>query len=262
LRMQGFCQRVQEAGFQASVYTADRPGLLQRDWQAGTTWLKGMESAIQWLRSLPRPVGLMAADDLMGYDITEVAEEIGIHVPEEVAIVGLNNDEVLCNAARPPLSSIEISLEKAGYKAAELLNEIITRKQKMAGQAILAEATRVVARQSSEILAVSDPQVAAALHFIRTHFHQPIQVVDVVNAACAGRRTLELRFRQLLSRSVLDEIMRMRIEHLANVLLSTDISIEQIAATSTFESAGYMSRLFKKYKGLSPNAYRRLHRST
>lgn len=259
LRMQGFCQRAQEAGVQPAVYTGDGTGSLLRDWRAGTTWLKDMQSAVNWLRSLPKPVGLMACDDPMGYDIIEVAEEIGIRVPEEVAVVGLYNDEAVCCAARPPLSSVAINLEKAGYQAAELLCKIITGKEKMAGQAILGEAVKVVARQSSEILAIAEPQVAAAMHFIRTHFHLPIQVTDVVKAAGIGRRTLELRFRTLFNRSILDEIIRMRIEHVADVLTSTDLSIEQIAAASNFESAGYMSKVFKRHKGLSPSEFRRTH---
>lgn len=257
LRMKGFCDRLSEAGYQATIYTSSGRASPSRDWRAGHVWVKGLENPIRWLRSLPKPVGLMACDDPMGYDIIEAAEEAGISIPEEVAVIGLYNDEALCNAARPPLSSVEINLEKAGYEAAELLNSIILGKEKMTGQVILAEATKAIQRQSSQIIAITDPQVSAALHFIHTHFHQPIQVVDVVKASASARRTLEIRFRQLLNRSILDEIMRTRIEHVADVLTDSDLSIEQIASNSTFESAGYMSRLFKKLKGVSPSAYRR-----
>jgi LacI family transcriptional regulator len=260
LRMKGFCSRIEEAGFESTIYTSSGRASLSRDWRAGQAWVKGLDNPIRWLRSLPKPVGLMACDDPMGYDIVEAAEEAGISIPEEVAVIGLYNDEALCNAARPPLSSVEVNLEKAGYQAAELLNEIILGHEKMAGQAILAEATRVVQRQSSEIVTVSDPDVATALHFIHTHFHRPIQVADVVNVTTTARRTLEVRFRRALNRSILDEILRTRIDHIADVLLNSDLTIEQIATNSTFESAGYMSRLFKKLKGVSPSAYRQTHR--
>lgn len=262
LRMKGFVDRLQESGFQPHIYTSGGPASLARDWQAGQAWIKGLQETIRWLHSLPKPVGLMACDDPMGYDLIEAAEEAGIKVPEEVAIIGLYNDKVLCETARPPLSSVEINLEEAGFEAAELLDNIIAGRAQMNGQAILADATRVVQRQSTEVIAIADPQVSAALHYIRTHFHMPIQVADVVNATSTARRTLEVRFRNLLNRSILDEIMRMRIEHTASVLINSDRSIEQIAATSTFESPGYMSRLFKKLKGVSPSEYRRTHRRT
>jgi LacI family transcriptional regulator len=261
LRMKGFCDRLRESGFEPNVYTSSGRVSMARDWQAGRAWVKGLGDPIRWLHSLPKPVGLMACDDPMGYDIIEASEEAGIRIPEEVAVMGLYNDDVVCEAARPPLSSIEVDLEGAGYEAAELLNAIINGKAEMAGQAILADTTKVIRRQSSEVMAISDPQVSAALHFIRTRFHQPIQVADVVKATSGARRTLEVRFRQLLNRSILDEIMRMRIEHVADMLASTDLSVEQIAARSPFESTGYMSRLFKKLKGTSPSLYRKTQRA-
>jgi LacI family transcriptional regulator len=261
MRMKGFVDRLKESGFEPAVFASGDRSSPSRDWQAGRVWAKGLDDVIKWLRSLPKPVGLMACDDPMGYDIIEAAEEAGINVPEEVAVIGLYNDVTLCNAAQPPLSSVELNLEKAGYEAAVLLNDIILGRRKMKGQVIMAEVVEVVKRQSSDIIATPDPQVALALHFIRTHFHQPIQVADVVSATTSARRTLEVRFRQLLNRSILDEIMRMRIEHVAEVLLNSDLSIEEVATASAFESAGYMARLFKRAKGVSPLAFRKAHRA-
>jgi LacI family transcriptional regulator len=260
-RKKGFVERVQEAGFQPHVYAGGGRPYPTIDWQPGRTWVKGvMQDAINWVCSLPKPVGLMTCDDPMGYDLIEAAEEAGIRIPEEVAIVGVYNERFICEVATPPLSSVELNIEKAGYRAAELLNDIILGRARMEGQIIFSEATHIVQRQSSEIVAVEDQQVSAALHFIRTHFHQPIQVADVVGSTELSRRMLEIRFRKLLKRSILDEVLRRRVEHVANTLLDSDLSIEQIATASNFESAGYMARLFKKFLGISPSDYRKEHR--
>jgi LacI family transcriptional regulator len=257
--MNGFCRRLAEAGYSASVYSINAGGKSKQDWQIGRTWIKGFEKPLNWLKSLPKPVGLMTCDDGVGYDLIEAAREAGIRIPEDVAIVGMDNDEALCNAITPPLSSVEINAEQAGYEAAELLDAMIMGKESMSGRPILARATRVVARQSSDILAIDDPQVAAAVHFIRTQFNSLIQVSDVVNATSLSRRGLEMKFRTILKRSILDEIMRVRIEHISNLLLKSDMSIDQIAASSTFDSTSHMIRSFKKYKGMPPRAFRKLH---
>jgi LacI family transcriptional regulator len=257
-RLQGYADRLREAGFQPHVYAGSGRAYPTMDWQPGRTWVRGaMHNTINWLRSLPKPVGLMTCTDPMGYDLIEASEEAGIRIPEEVAVVGIYNERFICEVARPPLSSVEVNIEKAGYRAAELLNDIILGRTSMNGQVIFSEATHVVQRQSSEMTAVDDPEVSAALHFIRNHFHQPIQVVDVVSATGLSRRMLEIRFSKSVKRSILDEVLRLRVEHVANILITSDLSIEQIATASNFESAGYMARLFKKFMGMSPRDYRR-----
>lgn len=258
-RMEGFCQRLKEAGYSAGIYNVNATGKSNHDWQIGRTWTKGLEGPLNWLRSLPKPVGLMACDDGVGYDLIEAAGEAGIKIPEDVAIVGMDNDEALCNSIKPPLSSVEANSEQAGYEAAELLNAIMIGKEEMSLRPILARATCVVTRQSSDILAINDPQVAAAVHFIRTRFNSPIQVSDVVNATSLSRRGLEKKFRTILKCSILDEIMRIRIEHISNLLLKSGMSIDQIAASSTFDSTSHLIRAFKKYKGMPPRTFRKMH---
>jgi LacI family transcriptional regulator len=260
-RRDGFCQRLREAGCTASVYNPNDAGKKydKYDWQSGRTWMKGLEVPVKWLHSLPKPVGLMACDDTIGYDLIEAAGESGIHIPEEVAVVGVFNDDVLCNAARPPLSSVAINLELAGYQAAQLLNNIIIGKKKMTGQVILAQTTHVVTRRSSDIMAINDTAVAGAVSFIRTNFNSHIQVADVVNAAACSRRSLETKFQTVLGRSIMKEVMRMRIEHIAFLLLESDMSIDQITAASTFDSVSHLIRTFKKHKGVPPSAFRKTH---
>jgi LacI family transcriptional regulator len=258
-RREGFCQRLKEAGYSASTYDINAAGKTKQDWQIGRTWIKGFEGPLNWLRSLPRPVGVMACDDGIGYDLIEAAGEAGIRIPEDVAIVSVDNDEVLCNVTKPPLSSVDTNIEQAGYEAAELLNAMMTGKEAMPGHPILARATRVVVRQSSDILAINDPQIAAAVHFIRTHFNSLIQVSDVVNVTSLSRRGLEKKFRAVLKRSILDEIMRVRIEHIVDLLLKSGMTIDQIAASSTFDSTSRMICVFKKHKGMPPRTFRKIH---
>jgi LacI family transcriptional regulator len=260
-RRDGFCQRIRKAGYTTSVYDPAVAGKKydKYDWQSGRTWMKGLEEPVKWLYSLPKPVGLMACDDTIGYDLIEAAGESGIHIPEEVAVVGVFNDDILCNAARPPLSSVAINLELAGYQAAQLLNSIIIGRKKMAGQAILAQATHVVARQSSDIMAIEDRYVANAVNFIRRNFNLRIQVADIVNAAACSRRSLETRFHKVLGRSIMKEVMRMRIGHIASLLLESDMSVDQIARASTFDSVSHLIRVFKKHKSVPPNAFRKTH---
>ncbi|MDD5011595.1 MAG: DNA-binding transcriptional regulator, partial [Phycisphaerae bacterium] len=258
-RMKGFCDRLKEAGHTAAVYNIKTAGKFSQDWQIGRTWMKGLEGPLSWLKSLRKPVGLMACDDGVGYDLIEIAGEAGIRIPEDVAIVGMDNDEVLCNSIKPPLSSVEANLEQAGYEAAELLNAMITGSEKIELRPILARVSCVVTRQSSDILAISDPEIAAAVHFIRTYFNSLIQVSDVVAATTLSRRVLEKRFRAILNRSILDEIMRVRIEHISNLLLKSNMSIDRIAASSTFDSTSHMIRAFKQHKGVPPRTFRKIH---
>jgi LacI family transcriptional regulator len=258
-RMKGFCDRLEEAGYSASIYRAAKTGVPRQDWQIGRTWLKGLKGPVDWLRSLPKPVGLMVCYDGIGYDLIQAAEKAGIRVPEDVAVVSVDNNEILCNAIKPPLSSVELNVEQAGYEAAELLNAIMTGKEVMSSRPILTRVVRVVTRQSSDILAVNDPQVAAALYFIRTHSNLLIQVSDVVSATSISRRCLEKKFRSILKRSILDEIMRVRIEHISNLLLKSGMSIDQIAAASIFDSTSHMIRAFKKYKGVPPRTFRKMY---
>ncbi len=260
-RRDSFSQTIRKAGYKVFIYDSAVTGKKhdKYDWQSGRTWMKGLESPINWLRSLPKPVGLMACDDTIGYDLIEVAYEAGIHIPEEIAVVGTFNDDILCNVSKLPLSSVAVNLELGGFQAAQLLNDIVLGKKKMAGQEILAPATHVVTRQSSDIMAINDVDVANALSFIRKNFNSFIQVTDVVKAVACSRRSLETKFQAVLGRSIMKEIIRLRIEHIASLLLETDMLIDQITAASTFYSASHLIRVFKQYKGISPAAFRKKH---
>jgi LacI family transcriptional regulator len=268
-RLDGFRERVEKAGrtvhvfepLAASAYAKAATKGASLPWPP-SSWTDNAEHLHHWMRSLPKPIGVMATDDGMGYDIIEASEEAGIRVPEELAVLGTYNDLTLCLVSNPPLSSIAVDMEQNGYNAATLLHKIIMGEEKMKGQRLTNEPTHIITRQSTDILAVDDPDIAAALHFIRTNFNRPIRVADVVNQTSTSRRGLEIKFRDLIKHSITDEIMKVKIDQITRMLLESDMSMERIADTLAFGSAARMREAFKKVKGINPLVFRMEHRKT
>ena len=170
--------------------------------------------------------------------------------------MGVDNDPLICELCSPPLSSVALSLEKAGYDSAALLDRIIAGKREKTGH-IRIEPTHIVARQSTDILAVNDPEVAAAVRFIRQHAKTKINVTDVVHQVSLSRRVLEKRFRRVLNKSIHDEIRRARVELLVRMLTETQMSISEMADALDFDDVTHLSRYFRKEKGLIPLQYRK-----
>ena len=253
-RKHGFIERVQQAGFDVITYKQPKSKLMR-------LWDNEQNFLAAWLKSLPTPIGLMACIDERSQDVLEACKTSGLHVPEDIAIIGGDNDDLICDLANPPLSSVAINGVVAGYQAAELLDKLMAGKEKMTGQQITVEPTHVKARLSTDVLAMKDQDVATAIRFIRNNIKAPIQVSDVVEATCLGRRGLEKRFRKILERSILDEIRHYRTEQVSKYLIETSMSISQIASTLGYSSIKNISRYFCKEKGLSPLAYRKLYSS-
>jgi LacI family transcriptional regulator len=198
----------------------------------------------------------MACNDDRGRQITEACKVAGLDVPEQVAIIGVDNDELVCELSDPPLSSVALNVERGGYEAAELLDEMMSgRKRKKKN--IIVEPTRIVTRQSTDVLAVEDRDVAKAIRFIREHSTEPIQVADVVNAATMCRRALQKRFREMLNRSIHAEIRRVRTTQAAQMLMETNLSTADIARSLGYAGLEKFSRYFKREKAMSPLAYRK-----
>jgi LacI family transcriptional regulator len=212
-----------------------------------------------WLKQLPKPIGLMACNDDQGQHVLEACKIGGLHVPEQVAIVGLGNDDLICDLVNPPLSSIAVSAEKAGYEAAGVLDKIMAGK-KVTNQKIVVRPTHVVTRQSTNVFAVDDRDVLMALHFIhRRARKEAIQVDDVLRAVSLSRRSLYNRFAQILGRSVHEEIKRVRVDQLAQLLVSTNVPISHIASTLGYSDIKNIARYFKQLKGMTPLEYRKCH---
>jgi LacI family transcriptional regulator len=208
-----------------------------------------------WLMSLRRPLALFVANDLWGCELLQAAREIGLHVPDDVAILGVDNEELLCEIAHPPLSSIRIGAEQIARVAVTLLDQMLRGKTPEANIARVPP-VEVVTRQSTEVLAVEDPDVAASLRHIRQFAHNGLSVKELLDTIPVNRRTLERRFISVLGHTPLEEIRRVRLER-AKVLLQTDLPIYDVATQSGFASPEYLATSFLQATGVTPTAYRR-----
>ena len=198
----------------------------------------------------------MSCNDDCGREVLDAALLAGLAVPDEMAVVGVDNDEILCELCDPPLSSVALNAEPGGYAAAELLDGLMSgRIQKPRN--ILVEAVGVVARRSTEVLAIEDRKVAQALQFIRKHEGEAIRVGDVLHAVPISRRSLEMRFRQALHRTIHEEILRARLRHARRLLRESDITLDELAERAGFGSASHLSAVFSRQMGLPPARYRK-----
>jgi len=209
-----------------------------------------------WLAALPRPLGVFACFDRYGRELIEACKMSGLLVPEEVAVLGADDDELLCDLADPPLSSVRLNPRGAGVLAAELLTRW------MDGEAPGPEGRfmpplGVRTRRSTDVLAIEDPVLARALHFIHHHACDGIRVDDVVRAAAVSRRVLESRFKDRLGRSPHEQIFSTRIERIRSLLLGTDLSIAEIARRTGFRHVEYLTVAFKRETGCTPTDYRK-----
>ncbi len=215
--------------------------------------------AEKWLLNLPKPVGIMAANDRFGVELTEVCHFAGVLVPDEAAIVGVSNDPLYASFSRPPLSSVVLPSEKIGYEAAALLDRLIAGERPPT-MPLLIPPSGIAARRSSDVLAIDDPDVIAAVRFIRDHAHAAIRIADVAEHVSVGRRTLERRFLHALGRSLGDEIRRSHLERACRLIAESSASIEALAEQAGYANAGHLGAAFRKELGLSPTAYRRQQR--
>jgi LacI family transcriptional regulator len=202
----------------------------------------------------------MACNDGRGRQILEASLLAGRDVPDDVAVMGVDEDRLLCSLANPPLSSVAFNLEKAGYQAAELLDGLMSGAIKEP-QRIMVEPLWVVARRSTDVIALDDRCVAAALRFIRDNFHRPIGVADVVEQAPLSRRTLEIRFHRSLGRSIRKEIERVRLDWAKRLLVETNLPAAKVCEASGFNNLSYLSTVFRREVGMPLTEYRRRTRT-
>jgi LacI family transcriptional regulator len=214
------------------------------------------DALAQWLTGLDRPVGLMACSDSCGQKVLRTCGELGIVVPEQMAVVGVDNDDLLCELCDPPLSSVNPDFEKFGYAAADAMVRVIQGVRRTTGGQPV-DPLGVVLRESSDVEAIPDREVAAALHFIRQHACEGIGVEDVFRAVALSRSTLERRFAKLVGRSPRAEIARRQLERVQTLLVQTQFPLKKIAQIAGFRYVESMCHLFKRITGQSPIAYRK-----
>lgn len=245
-----FNKFINEAGYKAYNYISPKG--------KKSYWKNEQKNLINWIKSLPKPIGIFACNDDRGQHILEVCKLINLKIPDDVAVIGVDNDPMVCELGDPPLSSIALNVEAAGYNAAKLMDYMI-EKNKLTGEHILVSPTHIVQRQSTEIIAVEDPEVAKAIKYIKENAKNKILVEDVVKATCLSRRTLERRFKQILHRSIYSQIQHTRIELISKLLIETDLSISQITSLFNFTDVEHISRYFKREKGIGLREFRKLH---
>jgi len=215
---------------------------------------------LAWLRSVPKPAGIFCSNDGMAEEILEVCRRSGIRVPEELCVLGVDNDELTTRMTHPPLSSIELHTQKIGYEAAKLLDELLNGRPGGPGLEIKMPPVGVVARQSTNLLAIADPDVLTAVRFIRDNIHKHITVGSLLKLLPVNRRFLERRFKEHLGRTPLQEIRRVRIEKAKELLSGTDLSMPAVAKRSGFANPERLANVFHASIGMTPTAYRRKFR--
>ncbi|RKX45476.1 MAG: hypothetical protein DRP64_04645 [Verrucomicrobia bacterium] len=211
---------------------------------------------LKWLKSLPKPVAVFACDDWEAFQFIQFCRQQGIRVPEDVAVMGVGNDELLCNISNPPMSSIRSPEERVGYDAAAMLDAVLSGRQPRQKKRFLPP-VGMLSRQSSDVMQVDDPVVSKALKFIQDHVSEPIKVEDLLRHVFVSRTLLERKFRAELGRTPLVEIRRQRVRLARQLLSDTDLSISEIAESCGFSSDIRLSTVFKELTGQSPSAFRK-----
>jgi len=224
--------------------------------QAKTDWPRERRALAEWLESLPKPVGLMACNDDCGQQVMEACKLANLPVPDAVGVIGADNDEVVCGLADPPMSSVGINFERAGYEAAQALDGLM-RGLKRVPQKIIANATSVFVRRSTDVIAVENKHIAKALRFIRDNARQPLSVEDVARAAGLSRRALEKYFKRELGHTVLVAIRRARIQQISQLLVQTQMPIGQVAETLGFTDFQHFARYFRSATKMTPREFRK-----
>lgn len=251
----GFQSGIQDAGHDSPVNTP--PPLPSLD--MSQAWTSADDVLAEWLAAIPRPFGLFLGDDEWGLWITQVAHRAGLRVPEDVAILGVNDDTLHCELATPALSSIQVPLSKIGYEAGVMLTGLMAGDEVKQDRVALPP-LGIASRQSTSVLAVDDPDLAAAVKFVEGASHRPISVDDILDIVPVSRRQLERKFREHLGRSPLQEIRRAHLNKAKSILAETDATLQEVADRSGFGNMYHLCRVFKRETGETPITYRRKHR--
>jgi len=218
-------------------------------------WMSELEGIVAWLRGLPKPLGVMACNDDRGAQMIEACKVAGLRVPDDVAVVGVDNDPAICNFSNPRLSSVALNVEDAGFRAAEVLDCWMSGRKRNYTDVIV-KPVRVATRESTDVVATDDREVSDAVRFIRDNASHAIQVGEVAECIGVSRRKLEARFRSVFGTSVLDRIRRARVERAMMMLVDTNQPIYEIARSLDYTGAPQFSRYFREVSGVSPSQYR------
>jgi LacI family transcriptional regulator len=257
-----FAAEIERAGHACRVFAArsgPRRGEAWERQQNRTDQWTDRQRLSRWIRGLPKPVAILACHDDRALQILDACRRVGVHVPEDAAVLSVDNDPYLCELAIPPLSSIDENPQEIGYQAAALLDRLMDG-QAAPAEPICVEPRGVVSRRSTDILAIENRHVARALRLIHEHAGEGILPRDVVGQIPASRTSLALQFKQVLGRTIGDELRRVRVERVRQLLSDTDLPIKQVAYRAGFRQVEYMTRVFHREVGQTPAEYRKTTR--
>ena len=227
-----------------------------RRFSAGTGLETQSKDRARWLSSLPKPIGIIGWDTITCRHVASSCELAGIEIPEQVAIISLSTEDLLGRTLHPPISGVDIPVQRIGYEAANLLGNLMRGKSRKTKELLL-EPLGITTRQSTDIFSCDDPKVRQVMRFIKENAVRGIQVSDVMRAVPIARRTLERRFKTMLGHSPAEEIRRTKIEKVRQLLTNTDMAMPEIADACGFTYAEHMIPLFAKYHHDTPAAFRR-----
>lgn len=239
----------QAAGYDCQVYLGKKSHPDGRDFSVD------QKNRVAWLKSLTKPVAVMTSSAVHGRRVAEAAAAAGLRVPDDVAIITVDTDDLIGELIHPPLSAVQLATERIGYEAAQSLDLLM--KGQPVPDLIKVRPLGIAERQSTDVLAIDDPTVCEALRFIRQNANQPINVRDILQKVSTSRRVLERRFRDLLQRTPAQEIRRARIERAKLLLGQTNLSVPEVAKASGFNYVEHMIPQFRKAVGVTPLVYRR-----
>ena len=248
-RGEGFKKALTGKGYK--VYAFDN-----REQTPGDKWSFNAERVSRWLLELPKPIALFACDDYYALQITEVCKMYNINVPNEIAVLGVDNDKLLCSISAPELSSIELDIENGGYEAGKLLHQFIEKKI-VSPVDIIIKPLRIVSRGSTERFAVTDKYIEQILRYMDGNYQNPLSVDDLIRMVPFSRRVLEKKFKAETDMSIYQYLQQLRIDKFANLLITTDLPLVEAAADAGFTDYKNISRIFLKAKSMTPFQYRK-----
>ncbi|MCM2374160.1 XylR family transcriptional regulator [Aporhodopirellula aestuarii] len=250
VRRNRFLNRISEAGMSCSLFPFPKKASQNTGWSQ-----REMTELTSWLTALPRPVAILACDDEHAHFVLDAARRLGLRIPEEAAVLGIDNDDLYCRVSSPPLSSVDVNAVAVGYQAAEALEQLMRGKTVPARTLIAPRG--IVTRQSTDVTAVEDSDAATALRYIRDNARKAITAEDVANYLAVSRSTLDRSLRATVGRSATVAIMQARLAIVKADLTETDLTLSQIADRCNFRSVQHLANLFRERVGMTAGNYRK-----
>ncbi|MBR6881646.1 MAG: DNA-binding transcriptional regulator [Bacteroidales bacterium] len=247
-RCEGFRREVEEAGYGDTFFVYNRQDIK-------AVWYYERNRLREWLTFIPKPIAIMACDDNQGDNLIEACHSAGIKIPEEVSVMGVDNDEMLCSLGSTTLSSIQVDIEEGGWRTAELIERLVANPSTPVEDIVL-KPIRIVSRMSTAVFATRDQQILKALLFIQKNVEKKISVKDVTGEVALSRRLLERRFKSVTGKTLYQYISELKLKHFAEMLLDTDDQVVNIALALGESDTKSISRRFKQIYGCSPNEWR------